>query len=157
MSRTEENFILFLFGGVLYSLIEILFRGVTHWSMTITGGIWLGILYRQFTNKPDSPLFLKCLFGSAVITGFEFAVGCIVNLILDWNVWDYSSHPLNLMGQICPFFFGIMVFADDTCYMAMQLFLPQVFGNKTAHRDCVDPVRLMLFILKHIRGRNLLP
>lgn len=104
MSRTEENFILFLFGGVLYSLIEILFRGFTHWSMTITGGICLVVLYRQFTNKPDSPLFLKCLFGSAVITGFEFAVGCIVNLILDWNVWDYSSHPLNLMGQICPLF-----------------------------------------------------
>ena len=38
------------------------------------------------------------------VTSVEFVVGCIVNLKLGWNVWDYSSQALDLMGQICPLF-----------------------------------------------------
>ena len=39
--------------------------------------------------------------GSTIITVLEFITGCIVNLWLGWNVWDYSNLPLNLLGQIC--------------------------------------------------------
>ena len=34
----------------------------------------------------------------------EFVVGCIVNLLLGWNVWNYEQLPLHLFGQICPLF-----------------------------------------------------
>ncbi len=37
----------------------------------------------------------------AIITTLEFIVGYIVNIILKWNVWDYSNMPFNIMGQIC--------------------------------------------------------
>ena len=43
----------------------------------------------------------RCFLGSLVITSVEFIVGIAVNLVLRWNVWDYSSLPLNLLGQIC--------------------------------------------------------
>lgn len=102
--RLREDIILFMFGGILYSLIEILFRGFTHWTMTITGGLCLIILYRHFTENPYESMAVKCLFGTMVITGFELAVGCIVNLLLHWNVWDYSAHAMNFMGQICLMF-----------------------------------------------------
>lgn len=46
----------------------------------------------------------KWLLAAAMITTVEFITGCIVNIRLGWNVWDYSSHPFNLMGQICPAF-----------------------------------------------------
>lgn len=101
MPRAVENLILFLFGGAVYSMIEVLARGFTHWSMTVTGGLCLVIMYRHFTARPHDPLLLKCLFGAIVITLLEFIAGCIVNLWLGWNVWDYSGLMFNLFGQIC--------------------------------------------------------
>lgn len=101
MPKTVENLILFLFGGVAYSMIEVIFRGYTHWSMTVTGGLCLVLMYRHFTSRPHDPLMLKCLFGAITITVLEFAAGCIVNLWLGWNVWDYSGMMFNLYGQIC--------------------------------------------------------
>lgn len=47
------------------------------------------------------PLWKQILVGAAIITGLEFITGCIVNLWLGWAVWDYSSMPLNILGQIC--------------------------------------------------------
>lgn len=47
-------------------------------------------------------LLLQVLIGAGIITALEFLVGCVVNLWLGWNVWDYSSLPGNLLGQICP-------------------------------------------------------
>ncbi len=101
MTKAAENLILFLFGGIAYSMIEVLFRGYTHWSMTVTGGICLVLMYRHFTARPHDPLAVKCLFGAVTITVLEFAAGCIVNLWLGWNVWDYSGMMFNLYGQIC--------------------------------------------------------
>ena len=31
--------------------------------------------------------------------------GCIVNLWLGWDVWDYSGMPGNILGQVCPRYF----------------------------------------------------
>lgn len=101
MPKSVENLILFLFGGAIYSMIEVIFRGYTHWSMTLTGGLCLLILYRRFTARPHEPLLMKCLFGAIVITTLEFMAGCIVNLWLGWDVWDYSGLMFNLFGQIC--------------------------------------------------------
>ncbi len=85
-------------------MIEILFRGFTHWTMTITGGAaFLMIHISNFKMKTKS-IFLKCLTGCAIITAIEFFVGCIVNRKLHLNVWDYSEQKFNILGQICPIF-----------------------------------------------------
>ncbi len=101
-SDTGKKIVLFLGGGILYSLIEIVARGYTHWSMTLTGGICLLIMYLRYANHPEDSILFKCFFGMCVITFFEFTVGCVVNLLLGWDVWDYSHMYLNVMGQICP-------------------------------------------------------
>lgn len=101
MPKAVENFVVFLLGGVIYSLIEVTFRGFTHWSMTLTGGLCLLIMFRRFTARPHEPLLVKCLFGAIIITVLEFIAGCIVNLWLGWGVWDYSGMMFNLFGQIC--------------------------------------------------------
>ena len=93
---------LFLVGGVLYNLIEILFRGHTHWTMLIVGGvcfILLGLL-NEVTDW-EFPLLWQAVDGGIIITLVEFVAGCIVNLWLGWGVWDYSNMPFNLLGQIC--------------------------------------------------------
>ncbi len=101
LRRMREDLIIFLFGGILYSLLEICFRGFTHWSMTLTGGMCFLIMFRHFEGNPDETMMNKCIFGTIIITAFEFAVGCTVNLLCGWNVWDYSAQPLNIMGQVC--------------------------------------------------------
>ena len=47
------------------------------------------------------------LIGGTIITIIEFLSGCVINLLLGWNVWNYSHVSLNILGQIClPFFFA---------------------------------------------------
>lgn len=103
--RGEQSLILFLFGGVGYSLLEILWRGFTHWTMFVLGGICFVLLSRLSVRCCGKVPMWACCFCSAVlITSLEFLTGCVVNLGLGWNVWSYSDQPLNLLGQICPGF-----------------------------------------------------
>lgn len=101
MNLFAKNIFVFLTGCFMYSLIEISARGYTHWTMTLTGGFILVILFKMFTHLKPLPFWQKCLLGSVIITATEFTVGVIVNIILGWRVWDYSDMPLNILGQIC--------------------------------------------------------
>ena len=112
---------LFLFGGTIYCLIELLFRGHTHPSMYILGGICFIIcgLYNEILSW-DTPLILEMFLSATSITILEFITGVIVNIILKLNVWDYSNMPFNLFGQIClPFYFAwfflsaVAIIVDD--------------------------------------------
>ncbi len=94
--------ILFAVGGLLYALIEILWRGYSHWTMFIVGGICfilIGLINEVFTF--EMPLVKQMAISSIIITAVEFASGCVINLLLKWNVWDYSNLPFNILGQIC--------------------------------------------------------
>lgn len=93
---------LFCIGGVLYLATEIAWRGHTHWTMFIAGGlcfVLVGAINELFTW--ELPFVMQCVIGAAVITLVEFVAGLIVNVWLGWNVWDYSGTPFNIMGQIC--------------------------------------------------------
>lgn len=93
---------LFIVGGAVYYSMEMLFRGYSHYSMAILGGICFiacGLLNEILSW--DTPLLLQGLIGSGIITVLEFLTGVLVNMILHLNVWDYSNMPLNVLGQIC--------------------------------------------------------
>lgn len=104
MIKRNELPVVFGFGAIVYSLIEVLTRGFTHWTMTVTGGFVFVALYCINLRFRDRSLIMRCLLGSAVITSAEFTVGCIVNLGFHMNVWDYSAERYNILGQICPLF-----------------------------------------------------
>jgi len=93
------------FGGTAYGLIEILYRGHTHWTMLLLGGLCFYLLSRL--AELPLPLHLAAVPCAYLITGLEFFTGCLVNLLLHWNVWDYSNQPLNLLGQVCFSFLGV--------------------------------------------------
>ncbi len=101
MKRLKEDSFLFVLGSFLYSLLEVLWRGYTHWSMALTGGACLILMYRTDIKFEKDSLFKKCLFGSVIITSLEFIVGCIVNILFKWKIWDYSHSAFNILGQIC--------------------------------------------------------
>lgn len=93
-------------GGLLYILIELAWRGKSHWTMFFLGGLcFLALGMINEVLSWDTPLWQQILFGACLITGLEFLTGCIVNLWLGWDVWDYSAMPGNILGQICPRYF----------------------------------------------------
>jgi uncharacterized membrane protein len=98
--RYVWNLVIFLLGGVGYSLIEIIWRGHTHWTMVILGGTCFLTLYILFNRLNEISLLEKCVIGAVVITCLEFITGCIVNLYFGMSVWNYSNMPFNLFGQI---------------------------------------------------------
>lgn len=93
--------LIFLIGSAGYSYLEVLWRGYTHWTMALTGGLCFLIIYLLNGIFASESVLFRSLVGATVITAVEFIVGVTVNIILKWDVWDYSSLPFNFIGQIC--------------------------------------------------------
>ena len=113
--------ILFFVGYFLYMGIEYLWRGYSHWTMGCLGGSMLIIIGGINEWFPwEMPIWKQMGIGAIVITIVEFVAGIVLNLWLNLEIWNYSSLPLNIMGQIClPFtiawFFlsGAAIVVDD--------------------------------------------
>lgn len=110
-----ELYFLFSFGCFLYSFIEVGWRGYTHWTMGILGGVCFIIVGLLNENQYtwEMPLVLQIVISTISITLLELFAGIILNIILKLNIWDYSQQPFNFLGQICPlysFFWSILSF-----------------------------------------------
>ena len=92
---------LFLIGGITYYFIEILYRGYSHFSMVIVGGLCFVLIgsINEFSNK-EIPLLLQRLISVFIVDIIELFSGIIINKILLLNVWDYSNLKFNFLGQI---------------------------------------------------------
>lgn len=95
-----ELLTVFLLGGSAYGAIELMWRGHTHWTMMLAGGICFTAMYfiASRSRLPRPQQYILC---AGVVTMVEFIIGIIVNRRLGWNVWDYSDRRFNLQGQIC--------------------------------------------------------
>ncbi|MBQ7848328.1 MAG: hypothetical protein IJ343_01215 [Clostridia bacterium] len=87
----------FSLGAAGYPLLELLWRGRTHASMALAGGLSMMLIRR--IGRIRCSLLLRTLLCGAGITAVELGCGLV------WNrrhcVWDYRRMPLNLHGQIC--------------------------------------------------------
>ena len=101
--ETLKATVLALCGGCLYVLLELVWRGFSHWTMFLLGGGCFALIGLLNELLPwEMPLLMQGVIGSlGIVTPLEFVTGCVVNLGLGWGVWDYSRMPLNLLGQIC--------------------------------------------------------
>lgn len=93
----------FLWGGIGYPCLEILYRGRTHPSMALCGAVCCAALCR-IADGPR-PLPLRALQGACAVTAIEYAAGMLFNR--RHRIWDYRKLPGNLQGQICPEFFAV--------------------------------------------------
>ena len=94
--------ILFLIGGWLYYCIEIMWRGHSHWTMAVVGGICFVIIGGLNDYIPwEMPIWQQAGIGALFVTAMELVVGIPLNLMLGLHIWDYSDMPLNFLGQIC--------------------------------------------------------
>jgi uncharacterized membrane protein len=133
MKNIEKYIFIFLFGGLGYGLLEIIFRGFTHWSMIITGGSALPVLYLINSAIPNTPIILKALIGAFAITIIEFTVGIIVNKVFSFGVWDYTGSFGNVLGIITPIFslcwFGISLVVNIIFKNMQKIIRTQKFGK----------------------------
>ena len=87
----------FLTGAVGYPALELLWRGRTHASMALAGGLSMLLIRR--VSRMRGGLLPRAMLCGAGITAIEYLVG------KKWNrthrIWDYRRQPLNLRGQIC--------------------------------------------------------
>ena len=92
----------FLAGGSAYVGLELFWRGRSHVSMFLAGGLCLLLVGHLEEVEPKLPLPLRILAGAGIITMVELAAGLLANR--DYQVWDYRQQPGNFLGQICPVF-----------------------------------------------------
>ena len=102
MKLLFKYLILFLTGAMVYGIIEILWRGRTHWTMAVLGGICFVICggVNEYLSW-ETPLLLQCLICAVLITAAELAAGMVLNVRMGLAIWDYSDLPFQYRGQIC--------------------------------------------------------
>lgn len=121
--KIVEYVIIFCIGSLMYGLLEVIYRGYTHWTMALTGGTVFALLYFINLKLKTRSLVLRGLIGCLVITLFEFVVGVTVNLIFKLGVWDYSGMKGNIFGQICPAFsLGWFAISVPSVYLCVFLY-----------------------------------
>lgn len=100
--------LLWTWGGAVYFLLEVAYKTATghperiSWTMLVLAVVLCVPVERAGYQLPwECPLWLQALACAALVTVTEFFAGCVLNLGLGLDIWDYSDLPLNLMGQIC--------------------------------------------------------
>jgi len=117
---------MFLLGGAGYVGLEFLWRGRSHISMFLAGGLCFLLLGKLSEVKPRLPWPLRCLAGAGIITVVELAAGLLANR--NYEVWDYRQLPFNYHGQVC--------------LMYSLLWIPVSFGAMLLYRLMIKKLRL---------------
>ncbi|NLY67657.1 MAG: hypothetical protein GX069_08865 [Tissierellia bacterium] len=102
MKELKKLLILLIIGGNIYYLLEIIWRGYSHFSMFILGGLCF-ILIGLINESPKTkhlPLIIQQIISCIIITTLELIFGLVLNIWLRLNIWDYSGLKYNFMGQI---------------------------------------------------------
>lgn len=101
MNKIIQNLAVFAIGGLSYPLLELIWRGHTHWSMMLAGGVCMILMFEIYNAYSNMNWLNRALVGAFVITSVELVFGCVLNYWLKMDIWDYSDKRFNFMGQIC--------------------------------------------------------
>ena len=102
-----KNCLLFYTGGMVYLSLELLYRGRSHGSMFLAGGLCFLLIGHMNRVEPKLPLPLRAIVGALIVTTVELGTGMVFNR--QYQVWDYRDQPGNFMGQICPLFSALWI------------------------------------------------
>ena len=103
-TESKRKLCFFAMGGIGYGIIELMWRGYTHWTMILAGGVCF-VIFSEIAKKfKERPFACKVALAALGVTAVELVFGIVFNLVFKMNVWDYSNMPFNILGQICPIF-----------------------------------------------------
>lgn len=126
LMKLKKFVLIFIITGCGYTNIELLFRGYTHPSMIVVGGLCgalIGILSEKGLRLK---LWQKCCISAFLVLFIEFISGYILNIKFQLGVWDYSKEPMNILGQVCPSF-GIAWFFLSIIALWLNDYIGYVF------------------------------
>lgn len=123
--HVSRNLTIISLMGILFCFTEVIFRVLDYpvptgiidmsvmspfalvgytslWMFPVGGlsGFFIGLM-NQTASARRFPYQLQVICGGLIITALELVSGLILNVWLDFHLWDYSTYPLNFMGQIC--------------------------------------------------------
>lgn len=102
--------IIFIVSGFIYTALELLWRGYTHWTMFVCAG-FCGLAMANINNnwlEFDTDFRIQVVASALVCTVMEFIFGIIFNG--DFTIWDYRGlwGTIHWLGdQVNVLFFGI--------------------------------------------------
>ena len=131
LKKLAEYGFLWLLGGTLYYSFEMIFRGFSHWTMFVLGGI--SMAFFAFQGKAmhwREALWKQVIRCTIFVISCEFITGLIVNKWLQMAVWDYSNQPFHLFGQICLPFAIIFSGICDAGIILSGYLLHWLFGEE---------------------------
>ena len=134
MEKRVYNFFkyitIFLMGGIIYMIMEMLWRGRTHISMGILGGICVVLIGIINEIYYDIPLLYQAPLGSIIITILEYISGYILNITLGLNIWDYSDLPFNVNGQVCLYYSLLWMVLSMVASVIDDVIRQRIFGEE---------------------------
>lgn len=140
MKRFIENLVIFLVMGSIYLIIELLWRGESNPIMGAVGGaagLSIGALNQRYLTR-EMGIIKQGVLGALIVTAIEFVSGCIFNLWLGMGLWDYSTMPLNVLGQICVPFMIAWFFLALVAIVLDDYLRAGLFGEEKPHYHLFD-------------------
>ena len=111
-------------------IMEIIWRGYTHISMGILGGICVVLIGIINEIYHDIPLLYQAPLGSTIITILEYISGYILNITLGLNIWDYSDLPFNVDGQVCLYYSLLWMVLSMVASVIDDIIRQRIFGEE---------------------------
>ena len=108
MKRISEYVFTWALGGTLYYTFEVFFRGFSHWTMFVLGGIcavfcvWQGLLL-----KWKEPLWIQIVRCTIFVVAGEFITGIVVN---KWLGCRFGIIRISLFSCLGRFVFRLPLF-----------------------------------------------
>lgn len=100
--------VIFAFGGIIYFLIETVFRALRHHSPPMIhtfflggGALIIGILLCKINIPVKRKLIFLPLIGCLVLTAYEYLFGLYFLEMHDLRIWNYTGCLLQYNGLIC--------------------------------------------------------
>lgn len=126
---------IFTAGGLCYGLVEIAWRSTTHISMFFVGGICFWLIGSIDEHGSIPSLVYQSVLSCLIITSVEFTSGVFINIILGLRVWDYSTLPFNILGQICLPFSALWLLISIPAIYFEDFLRAKLFGESMKRID----------------------
>ena len=132
--RWVKALVLMGIGGAIYAVIELIWRGHTHWTMALLGGLLFVLIGAINEYIPwDITMVAQGGIGALIVTWAERVAGLVLNVWLRLGNWDYSNLPGNFMGQICPQFTAVWVLLSIVAVVLDDWLRHWLFGEDRPH------------------------
>lgn len=126
-------FFVFGVGCLVYTAVELLWRGRTYAAMSVAGGLSLTVIcFVRDLYAPTVPSAVRCMSDAFFVCVIEYLFGFVFNIVLGMKMWDYSGLPFNIYGQICPTYFILWLFLcalGDRLCLGIELLFARLTKN----------------------------